>query len=75
MANVKVKITFMSFQIQDNQTIATIEFESDAGAADEGAPWDGGKRMKTFPPEISVIDIIKKEIATDEYMVSWERVG
>lgn len=65
----------MSFQIQDNQTIATLEFESDAGFADEGTPWDGGKRMKTFSPEISVIDIITKEIATAEYMVSWEQVG
>lgn len=73
MANVKTRVTFISFQIQNNQTIATVKFESDP--VEKGAPWDGGKRMKTFPPEIPVIDIITKEIiATAEYMVSWERI-
>ena len=71
MANVKTKITFISFQIQDNQTIATVEFESDAGPHDQGAPWDGGRRLKSYPPEISVIDIIN-DIADYQHL-NWER--
>lgn len=67
MANVKTKVTFISFQIQDNQTIATVEFESDAGT-----PWDGGKRIKSFPPEVSVSDILTEQIVPLEFM-TWER--
>jgi hypothetical protein len=73
LAKVRTEITYIGFQIQENQTIATVEFKSDAGIADQGTPWDGGKRVKAFPPNWTVVNIIQKEITTYDFM-RWERV-
>lgn len=73
MANVKTEVTFLSFQLKPEQTICQVHFKSDAGPHDAGAPWDGGKRFKTFPIERDVVDIIQNEIATMLYM-NWERI-
>ncbi|MCK4521406.1 MAG: hypothetical protein KAU20_02445 [Nanoarchaeota archaeon] len=69
MANIKTTVTFISFQIQETQTIATIQYKIEP---EEGAVWGGGKRMKSFPPEKSVVDIMLEEIPSYNFM-QWER--
>jgi len=72
MADVKTKINFVSFQIQEKQTIVNIEFSADP--IEEGTLWDGGKRFKAFSADRSIVDIIQNEIAKYEFLY-WERVG
>ena len=69
MANDKIEIYFYSFDVEDPQiTKVVVRYKN---LTDPGNPfWGGGQKDKNFPARIPVIDIIKDEIATLNFL-SW----
>lgn len=65
MANVQIKTTFLGFEILENETVMTVRYES----SEPSNPfWGGGEKKKSFSPERDVIDLIKTEAATQEFL-------
>lgn len=63
MANAKVIIERVEFVIQKEQTHCNVLYSSN----EQGTPWGGGWKTKTFPLSVSAIDILKDHIS--EYLI------
>ena len=65
MTSIKTDVIFIGFQIQNKQTICIVEFSTKK----ERTPWGKKRRLKAFPSEKSMIDIIQEDIVTQDFLL------